>query len=110
MFTGGVVSHLRVLSLTGLIVTVSFTETSGQQAPQAPKTSIAQKAQLVENYGRLPLSFEVNTGQADKKVKFLSRGSGFGLYLTGEEAVLALHKGGCARLHGQQVEDVSDSS
>jgi len=58
-------------------------------------TPPAQKAQLVENYGRLPLSFEANTGQADTRVKFLSRGSGYGLYLTGEEAVLVLRKG-CA--------------
>jgi uncharacterized protein (TIGR03437 family) len=58
-------------------------------------TPSAQKAQLVDNYGKLPLSFEANAGQADKGVKFLARGSGYGLYLTGEEAVLALRKG-CA--------------
>jgi len=34
-------------------------------------------------YGRLPLSFEANTGQADPRVKFLSRGSGYTLFLTG---------------------------
>jgi len=62
---------------------------------QSPKTPPAQEAQLVENYGKLPLSFEANTGQADKSVKFLSRGSGYGLYLTDEEVVLALRKG-CA--------------
>ena len=59
-------------------------------------TSHKQKAQLVENYGKLPLSFEANAGQADQRVKFLSRGSGYGLYLTGQEAVLALRKGDCA--------------
>ncbi len=56
----------------------------------------AQKVQVVEGYGKLPLSFEANAGQADRQVKFLSRGDGYGLYLTGREAVLALHKGGCA--------------
>jgi len=65
---------------------------------QPSMNSFAQKTQLVESYGRLPLSFEANTGQADKSVKFLSRGSGYGLYLTGAEAVLALQKGGCAGL------------
>src|SRR6266850_2164623 len=42
------------------------------------------------DYGRIPLSFEPNLGQADKRVKFLSRGSGFGLFLTNEEAILRL--------------------
>jgi uncharacterized protein (TIGR03437 family) len=50
----------------------------------------------VESYGKLPLSFEANTGQVDGSVKFLARGSGYGLYLTADEAVLALRKGGCA--------------
>jgi hypothetical protein len=47
---------------------------------------------LVEAYGKLPLSFEVNKGQTDQQVKFLSRGSGYSLFLTGNEAVLALRK------------------
>jgi uncharacterized protein (TIGR03437 family) len=59
-------------------------------------TSPSEKARLAENYGKLPLSFEANAGQADPRVKYLSRGSGYGLYLTAEEAVLALRKGGCA--------------
>ena len=37
----------------------------------------------------LPLSFEPNRGQTDPQVKFLARGSGYGLYLTSGEAVLA---------------------
>lgn len=45
-----------------------------------------------ESYGRLPLSFEANHGQAQSEVKFLSRGSGYSLYLTSTEAVLALRK------------------
>jgi hypothetical protein len=48
---------------------------------------------LVESYGKLPLSFEINKGQADSQVKFLSRGSGYSLFLTGNEAVLSLRKG-----------------
>jgi len=38
----------------------------------------------------LPLRFEANLGQAGNAVKFLSRGSGFGLFLTNHEAVLRL--------------------
>jgi hypothetical protein len=47
---------------------------------------------LVEAYGKLPLSFEANQGQTDRQVKFLSRGSGYSLFLTGNEAVLSLRK------------------
>ena len=41
---------------------------------------------------KLPLSFEPNIGQADPHVKFLSRGPGYTLFLTEDEAVLALQK------------------
>lgn len=48
------------------------------------------------SYGDLPLSFEVNRGQVDSRVKFLSRGRGYNLYLTAKEAVMALHASGSA--------------
>ena len=35
-------------------------------------------------------SFEANHGQTDARVKFLSRTGGYTLFLTGDEAVLAL--------------------
>lgn len=38
----------------------------------------------------LPIVFEPNVGQTDPQVKFLSRGPGATLFLTGDEAVLAL--------------------
>jgi hypothetical protein len=41
---------------------------------------------------KLPLSFEANQGQTDARVKFLSRGPGYTLFLTGDEAVLGLRK------------------
>jgi hypothetical protein len=57
-------------------------------APGAAELSA--KAALEESFGKLPLSFEVNQGQTDQRVKFLSRGSGYTLFLTGSEAVFAL--------------------
>lgn len=45
---------------------------------------------LVSAYGRLPLSFEVNQGQTDERVKFMARGGGYTLFLTGNQAVLSL--------------------
>src|ERR1019366_9013340 len=47
---------------------------------------------LNQTYGQLPLAFEPNRGQFDPQVQFLSRGSGYNLYLTSQEAVLSLHK------------------
>jgi hypothetical protein len=46
--------------------------------------------QVSESYGRLPLSFEVNRGQAPASVRFISRARGSSLYLTSDEAVLVL--------------------
>jgi hypothetical protein len=42
---------------------------------------------------RLPLSFEANQGQADSRVRYLARGPGYTVFLTKEEAVLALKPG-----------------
>jgi len=57
---------------------------------EANRQSQASQVTLLESYGRLPLSFEANLGQTDSSVKFLSRGSGYTLFLRGDEAVLAL--------------------
>src|SRR5688572_25139265 len=62
----------------------------GLGAPQADPSALARAG---EAYGNLPLSFEANAGQADSRVKFLSRGSGYGLFLTQNEAVIALRPG-----------------
>src|SRR5438445_7339273 len=47
---------------------------------------------FIDAYGKLPMSFEVNEGQTDKRVKFLSRGAGYSILLTTTEVVLALNK------------------
>jgi len=52
---------------------------------------------IEEAYGRLPLSFEPNQGQTDARVRFVSRGRGYALFLTGDGAVLSLHGGGPQR-------------
>jgi polyisoprenoid-binding protein YceI len=82
-------SYLRGLFAAVLILATSATVPSTGPASPPQSASPAQKARLVENYGKLPLSFEANTGQVDTSVKFLSRGTGYTLFLTGDEAVLA---------------------
>lgn len=49
-------------------------------------------ARFLESYGRLPMSFEANGGQADSRVNFVSRGRGYSLFLKSDEIVLALKK------------------
>ncbi len=55
--------------------------------PHAPT-----KARIAESFGKLPLSFELNKGQIDKQVKFVSHGPGYELFLTSTEAVLRVRK------------------
>ena len=52
--------------------------------------SITHKKSTVDTYGRIPLYFEVNQGQADSQVQFLSRGRGYTLFITPNEAILTL--------------------
>jgi hypothetical protein len=84
-----------ISSITGLITLFLFLfmnvfSGSALAIPKAPEPDRAGKAQIVENYGKLSLSFEENQGQTDEKVGFLSRGGGYTLFLTPDEAVLAL--------------------
>jgi hypothetical protein len=44
-------------------------------------------------YGRVPLHFEPNQGQAPASVQFLARGAGYGFFLGGTEARLVLRAG-----------------
>jgi hypothetical protein len=45
----------------------------------------------------VPLSFEANQGQTDSRVKFISRGDGYSLFLTPQEAVFTLRPPGGAK-------------
>src|SRR5260221_5627026 len=51
------------------------------------------RSQLAENYGNLPLSFEVNAGQADRDVKFLARSGGDVFYLMPDGSALTFRPG-----------------
>jgi hypothetical protein len=61
------------------LLTASFASTSafGQRAAGA--------------YGKLPLSFEPNRGQTDARVQFVSRGSGYTIFLEPNAATFAFH-------------------
>jgi len=62
------------------------------QAQTALSSSSAQRNARAF-LGQLPLSFEPNQGQTDSQVRFLARGTGYGLFLAADEAVLKLRAG-----------------
>ncbi len=75
-------------------------EPGRQRAAQVSAASAKlSEARATEAFGQLPLSFEANLGQTDERVKFLSRGQGYGLFLTADEAVLTLRKNAGQSLH-----------
>ena len=66
----------------------TFVSSSSQTLMNNKESNPSIQASVAENYGMLPLSFEVNKGQVSNDVKFLSRGKGYTLYLTSDEVVL----------------------
>ncbi len=80
--------------LLAVVLTTTSAVYAAKETSVSTSSTDAQKAQLAEAYGNLPLSFEANAGQTDKQVKFLSRGSRHSLFLTPMEAVLVLSRNG----------------
>src|SRR5438445_315295 len=64
-----------------------FDRVEGGLTPELSRDAAARRPAV---YGKLPLVFEANRGQTDSRVKFLSRGNGYTLFLTATETVLAL--------------------
>ena len=62
------------------------------------------RARVAGAYGRLPLSFEPNVGQAAGGVRFLARGAGSTLLLSSRGAVLALDGRGRSRGRALRLE------
>jgi len=63
------------------------------EATKDQPISIATQARIQKSYGRLPMHFEPNLGQTADEVKYVARGPGYTLFLTADEAVLALRPG-----------------
>jgi Bacterial Ig-like domain (group 3)/MBG domain (YGX type)/Chitobiase/beta-hexosaminidase C-terminal domain/Bacterial Ig-like domain (group 1)/Beta-propeller repeat len=83
--------QVQVTLLLAVAVTVAvWGQSTVQTTPPSKVTT--NRASASTNYGKLPLSFEANHGQTNAQVRFISRGSGYSLFLTNTEAVLALRK------------------
>jgi photosystem II stability/assembly factor-like uncharacterized protein len=95
-------THRVVLVLAIVCLLATFTgvilvgahgndDTSSDQVTAAQQNAAAQ-TRIAEQFGQLPLSFEINKGQINGPVKFLSHGPGYDLFLTATEAVLRVQK------------------
>jgi hypothetical protein len=84
---------MRGKRITSVMLFMFFTvmvSRAQQPAPASSRIAPATSSQARSSYGNLPLMFEANRGQSDSQVKFLSRGSGYSLFLTAGGMVLAL--------------------
>jgi len=92
---------LLVIFASAMVLAQSNRLTAINQAPLLEgalpsglaRANPASQGKIAESYGRLPLSFEANQGQSDGRVKFLSRGTSYRLFLTNDEAVFTLRGG-----------------
>lgn len=82
---------VRCAKWVPVFVLFGLTIQSGSSASFLPnsKPQGPAQARLSQLYGHRQLSFEVNQGQRDPQVKFLSRGSAYTLLLTPTEIVLS---------------------
>ncbi len=85
---------MAALASVGLLLLIPVSRASRKVPAQSAITGAdpAVQSQVAASYGKLPLSFEMNAGQTDASVRFLSRGAGYALFLTGNEAVLSLER------------------
>jgi hypothetical protein len=73
----------------------SVNSRSGRVAPRKPRTKRSIHEADIQRvspvYGSLPLSFEINEGQSDAGVQYISRGPGYTLYLATTGASFTLN-------------------
>jgi len=92
--TRSLISLLLAMSLLWVPALFPTNSTSAQERSvglELGLESLAAKSKgPVNSYGALRLSFELNQGQTNGRVKFLARAGGYLLFLTPTEAVMAL--------------------
>jgi hypothetical protein len=84
---------LTVLFCAGILALVAVRSGPGGGGA-AIGESATVRGQVSRAYGRLPLGFQPNRGQTDRRVLFQSSGAGYGLFLARHRAVLALGRPG----------------
>jgi hypothetical protein len=81
---------VAALASRGLLTVGSAPDESMPVAAASSQGVPRTSSQVREAYGKLPLSFEANRGQADGAINFLARGAGYTLALSPTKAVFAL--------------------
>ena len=66
----------------------------GEPGTTAKRSYAIQDSQWLQAYGKLPLSFEENVGQTAPEVRYVAHGGKYELFLTSQEAVVALRPSG----------------
>lgn len=89
--------HLKRNTVVRLLIAIAiglatWSSNYGQEAAQVrfPAPKLAGEEHV--SFSRLPLSFERNVGQVSPRTRYLARGPGFRLFLTGNDAILQLTK------------------
>ncbi|MCU0292226.1 MAG: SBBP repeat-containing protein [Thermoanaerobaculaceae bacterium] len=74
-------------------------------------TGFASEGRLEASFGTLPLAFEANQGQAESGVRYLARGPGFTIFLSGHGAQIALRAGESgSEILGMRLEGAAPSA
>jgi hypothetical protein len=84
---------LTLAGLLSLFTLPPSTLNSHARTPSPVGAPAPFAAERLKQLSQLPMSFEANRGQTDRRVKFLSRGDGYTLFLTPTEAVISLRRG-----------------
>jgi len=104
---GSWVRVMKFVGVTGLVCGLLVVATFRSAEKRSPQTGVGRSIVAASQpskisatkkddpkwsaaYGKLPLSFEENQGQTAREVRYVSHGSGYELFLTPQEAVLAL--------------------
>ena len=87
---GALIVVLLTLGFLKLRMSASTTLHAIPAVNAASSADRGKPPEKVTSYRKLPMSFEANQGQTDERVKFLSRGQGYNLFLTPDEALLSL--------------------
>src|ERR1700730_17577872 len=73
-----------------VVICAVFSVALAQGGITSEGTRGASQRTVAQGYGLLPIGFEANEGQSDPSVSFVSHGSGYALFLTQDQVIVAL--------------------
>ena len=81
---------LTILTTAGLLSALILSLGQYQNLSKEKTSAHINQSDARASYMKLPLSFEANHGQFDDQVKFTTRGLGYNMSFTHQEAVISL--------------------